>query len=265
MVAAFRGRAGRMIDPICHDPWADALAGTDGEQLAAAYGAHNPHATLWMAVRTAFLDNLVRNWDGPQVVILGAGLDTRAARLARTGLRFFEVDHPATQRSKRAGLSALGGYPIDAAQYAGCDFETDDPIECLVSAGLNPELPTLVLWEGVVHYLSDTAIRTTLGRISGGLHNTSVLVFDVVSKALVKRQSTRAMDKALTQLVENVGEPLIFGLDNAVPLMHDCGFTRVRTVSFDEACLSLTGTYDRSRAFRFQRFVLGSVARPFSP
>jgi methyltransferase (TIGR00027 family) len=265
MVAAFRGRAGRMIDPICHDPWADALAGTDGERLADTYGAHNPHATLWMAVRTAFLDNLVRNWDGPQVVILGAGLDTRAARLAREGLRFFEVDHPATQRGKRTGLSALGDYPVDAAQYAGCEFETDDPIACLVSAGLNPELPTLVLWEGVVHYLSDSAIRATSRRISGGLHNRSVLVFDVVSKALVKRQSNRAMDEALSQLVENVGEPLRFGLDDAVPLMHDCGFGHVRTVSFDEACLSLTGTYDRSRAFRFQRFVLGSVARPFSP
>jgi methyltransferase (TIGR00027 family) len=264
MVAAFRGQASRVDDPICDDPWADALAGEDGAQIAAQYAEFNPHAMLWMAVRTGFLDQLVRNTDATQIVLLGAGLDTRAARLGRDGVRFFEVDHPSTQATKRARLSELDGYPEQAATYVSCDFETDDPIARLVAEGLDPGAPTLVLWEGVVHYLSEEAIRTTLHRIATGLDPRSLLVFDTVSKLVAQNRSRREMDQELTKLVDDVGEPLRFGLDDAVPLLNDCGFRHVRTVSFDEACLALTGTYERERAFRFQHFVLASPARPFA-
>jgi len=263
MVAAFRGRASRLPNPVCHDPWADALAGEDGARIADAYGSFNPHATLWMAVRTGFLDRIVQETHADQIVILGAGLDTRAARLARSGVRFFEVDHPQTQATKRARLAQLENYPIDAATFVPCDFETDDPLDRLTAEGLDPARPVLVLWEGVVHYLTEEAIQTTLRRITSGLHPDSVLVFDTVSKVVAQNRSRREMDQELAKLVEEVGEPMLFGLDDAVPLMHRCGFQHVRTVSFDEACLSLTGTYERKRAFRFQHFVLGSAGRPF--
>ena len=114
MVAAFRGRASVTDPPLCADPWADTLAGTDGAHLADLYGQLNPHATLWMGVRTRFLDDLVKRTEAPQVVILGAGLDTRAARLARSGVRFFEVDHPKTQAIKRERLAALEPEPEQA-------------------------------------------------------------------------------------------------------------------------------------------------------
>ncbi len=264
MVASFRGQASRMANPICSDPWADALAGEDGARIADEYAQFNPHAMLWMAVRTGFLDNLVRTTDARQVVILGAGLDTRAARLARQGVRFFEVDHPATQATKRERITQLDGYPADAATYVHCNFEVDNPIERLVAEGLNPAVPCLVLWEGVVHYLTEEAIRTTLTRISSGLHPDSRLVFDTVSKRVAKNQSSREMDQQLSKLVDEVGEPMLFGLDDPVPLLQSCGFRHVRTVSFDEACLSLTGSYDRGCAFRFQNFVLASPDRPFA-
>ena len=57
--------------------------------------------------------------------MLGAGLDTRAARLAKAGVRFFEVDHPESQKLKRASSPQLERYPIDAATYVACDFEHD--------------------------------------------------------------------------------------------------------------------------------------------
>ena len=74
---------------------------------------------LWLALRVAYLDRLVGlavdRLSIRQVVILGAGYDTRAARLPRAGVRFFEVDHPATQAAKRERLAQLDGYPVDAA------------------------------------------------------------------------------------------------------------------------------------------------------
>src|SRR5262245_1129211 len=90
MVAAYRGRATAlgMID----EPWAAALAGDDGARLAEAYDRVVPHMDLWMATRTWFLDQQVREHvtgrSCAQVVLLGAGLDTRAARLGAPGARF---------------------------------------------------------------------------------------------------------------------------------------------------------------------------------
>lgn len=263
MVAAFRGRASVTTPPLCTDPWAEGLAGTDGAKLADMYGKLNPHATLWMGVRTRFLDDLVLSTQAPQVVILGAGLDTRAARLARAGVRFFEVDHPNTQAIKRERLASLNGYPMDAATFADCDFETQAPLEQLDAHGFDRDQPALVLWEGVVPYLSEEAVRATLTGLAEGLHPHSVIVFDTISKVVANNQSRRTQDQQLSALVDEVGEPFRFGLDDPTPLCADCGLNHVRSVSFDQACLSITGTYARERAFRFQSFVLASRDRPF--
>ena len=99
MVAAFRGRASTRPDTICHDPWASALAGPEGEQLADSFEATFAAMELWMAVRTAYIDLQLEQFVGAgkpiqQVVILGAGCDTRAARLNLERAQFFEVDTP---------------------------------------------------------------------------------------------------------------------------------------------------------------------------
>lgn len=62
--------------------------------------------------------------------------------------------------------------------------------------------------------------------------------------------------------VDRLGERIVFGTNDPLPMLYEEGFRHVRSVSFDEACLSLTGTYDRAREFRFQRIVLASRTRP---
>lgn len=268
MVAAFRGRASARTDAICDDPWATRLAGADGEQLADAFERSFPAFELWMAVRTAYLDAHVRHWCAQgyrQIVILGAGLDTRAARLAQSGVRFFEVDHPATQAEKLARLRALPGYPLDAARFVACDFESDDFVECLVAHGFAPEQPAFVSWEGVVPYLTEPAIRHTLGRIADALAPTSVLVFDYIGKRIVERRDVSAQDAANMALLDGLGEPAVFGTNDPLPMLFDAGFRQVRTVSFDQACLSLTGTYERARMFRFQHLAIASRAATWLP
>jgi len=263
MVAAFRGRASARPDAICRDPWASALAGREGESLADEFQAHFPAFELWMAVRTAYLDAHVEHWTSPphafsQVVLLGAGLDTRAARLAKDGVRFFEVDHPSSQRDKLARLRALHEYPIDAATYVSCDFETDDFIDRLVAEGFHPGAPALVIWEGVVPYLSEAAIRRTLRRITDACERRTVLVFDYVMRRIVERRDISPADEENMRLLGTLGEPVKFGTNDPLPLLYEEGFRHVRCVSFDEACLSLTGTYERDRMFRFQHLAIAS-------
>lgn len=262
-VAAYRARASARPEPLCRDPWAAALAGPDGEALAAGMEATTPHMELWIAVRTALLDAEVERWTGPaqglrQVVLLGAGFDTRAARLARPGVRWFEVDHPGSQRAKRERLAALPGYPLEAATFVTCDFEHEDFVDRLVACGFDAGAPALVLWEGVVPYLTEPAVRATLRRVTTALHPRTALVFDHLMKRFVESAELPGKDVATRDFVKDLGEQLRFGTNDPVPMLFEEGFRHVRSVSFDEACLTLTGTYLRAREFRFSRVVLAS-------
>lgn len=261
MVAGYRARASRRDPAICSDPWAAALAGDAGLELARRFDASYEPMERWIALRTAAIDRLVeRSSEAPlaagQVVILGAGLDTRAARLARSGRRFFEVDHPATQADKKVRLSALD-YAPPAIDYVACDFETDDFLERLESAGFDPASAAFFVWEGVVPYLSEAAVRATLERLARGCRRAAV-VFDTLGRRMVERQGISDKDALSMDIVDDLGEPVIFGINHTVELVAESGFRFVRSSSFDEIDLNLTGSYARERMFRFQRLTLAA-------
>ena len=267
MVAAYRGRASVWAEPIAHDPWAADLAGLDGERDADAYEQAHAHMELYIAIRTAHLDReVVRALDEGvrQVVILGAGYDTRAARLGRDGVRFFEVDQPATQRDKRERLAKLGGYPMESATFVECDFERQDFVSQLRAAGFETARPAVFVWEGVVYYLTEDAVRGTLRRIAEACHPESRVLFDYVSQRFVSGDVNDERDREARDRVADMGEPLRFGVNDVVPLLYETGFRYARTTSFDEACLGLTGTYDRCRKFRFQSMAEARVRAPRS-
>ncbi len=267
LVAAYRARASRRPEPLIADPWAGVLSGEEGEALADAVDRILHDRELWMAVRTAYLDAEVVHWSREepgmrQVVILGAGLDTRAARFAHPGVRFFEVDQPASQADKLARLAKAEGYPVEAATYVACDFEKDDFLDRLVASGFAADQPALVLWEGVTYYLPEVAVRATLNRIASGLHARSIVIFDHFSKKFVDATLRARKDAAAADFVDDLGERFVFGVNDPLQMLFEEGFRNVRSVSFEEACLSLTGTYDRSREFRFQRMCLASRTVP---
>jgi methyltransferase (TIGR00027 family) len=262
MVAGLRALATARGDGICDDPWAGRLAGADGALLARRFLEASPFMELWIAVRTALFDALlvdVRRRAG-QAVLLGAGLDTRAARFESPTLRFFEVDRKSSQATKLERLRALGDYPVDAATYVSCDFEREDFLDRLVAAGFRRSEPTLFVWEGVTCYLTEPAVRKTLRRIATGCDAGSVVAFDYVGKKLAEGLATDEPSRATVDLVAALAEPLTWGTNDVLPLLYDEGFRHVRTISFDEACLRLTKTYDRRRLFRFQHVAVASVA-----
>ncbi len=266
MVCAYRARESKKPHPLFVDPWAAALAGDEGERLARDLDTRFPPMGLWLALRVAYLDRLVGlavdRLGARQVVILGAGYDTRAARLPRAGVTYFEVDHPATQAEKRARLAELGGYPIDAARYTSCDFEREDPIDRLAATGFDVHEPALVIWEGVVPYLTEDAVRATATRLASGLDPRTLIAFDFSGKNLVHGRKLSAGDEAFREMLAGVGEPLRFGSNDILPLLASCGFRWVRVVSFDELALEHVGDYDRSRQFRFQNLALCSRTAP---
>ncbi|MCM3922140.1 class I SAM-dependent methyltransferase [Frankia sp. AiPs1] len=101
-----------------------------------------------------------------QLVILGAGLDGRAWRMAElAATAVFEVDHPASQRDKRDRAGELA--PVGAApHFVPVDFSRDDLAAALAAAGHRRSVPTIWIWEGVVPYLTRGEVTRTL-RIVG--------------------------------------------------------------------------------------------------
>jgi methyltransferase (TIGR00027 family) len=117
----------------------------------------------WLAARTHFFDDAVTealDADVRQVVIVGAGYDSRAWRLARPGVRFFEIDHPATQNDKR------GRAPAGGPCYVPVDFGVGSLLDALPAAGYRTDAPGLFVAEGLTMYLTEPQVRDLLHSMS---------------------------------------------------------------------------------------------------
>jgi methyltransferase (TIGR00027 family) len=118
----------------------------------------------YLAARTAFFDRIVTGAldEGMrQIVIGGAGYDGRALRYAKPEVRWFEVDHPATQADKRERLDRLG-LDIAHVRYVAADFAADPVADLLLAAGLDANAPSLFLLEGVAAYLEPAVVDAVL-------------------------------------------------------------------------------------------------------
>lgn len=137
-----------------------------------------------MATRTAFFDSQVLEALGaqmPQVVILGAGYDDRALRFRSPGTRFFELDHPATQRDKARRLRRIGNSPD--VTLAPADFRLDDAAGVLARAGHAASEPTLFICEGLLVYLDEETTLALLRALRSRAADASRLAASVAAHA----------------------------------------------------------------------------------
>lgn len=120
-------------------------------------------------LRTRAIDTALREGiaaGAGQLVVLGAGLDARAWRMPELATaHVFEVDHPSTQRAKRARIGARARFARDVT-FVPVDFAHDSLVERLAAAGHDAGAPTFWIWEGVTPYLPMAATRATLGAIA---------------------------------------------------------------------------------------------------
>ena len=170
--------------------------------------AHEP------AARTTFFDAALARHLGDidQLVILGAGWDTRSYRMPKA-IYCFEVDTPRTQQTKRQVLKKAG---LDTTRitFVPADFMTEDWLEKLVHAGFDPDKPTFFLWEAVTMYLDREAVESTLRKIAG-TKSGSVVAFDYFHADLI---FARSLFWRYARAVTNaIGEPFRFGIESTKP------------------------------------------------
>ncbi|MEO3757461.1 SAM-dependent methyltransferase [Mycobacterium sp. B14F4] len=144
---------------------------------------------LWanLACRKRFIDDSL-DAAAPAVdavVVLGAGMDSRAYRFARrSDLPVFEVDLPVNIARKRAAVQrAIGAVPA-SVRLVPLDFERDDLIATLAGHGYRTDARTFVVWEGVTQYLSGDAVCATLDALQAVAPG-SRLVFTYVRRDFI--------------------------------------------------------------------------------
>jgi methyltransferase (TIGR00027 family) len=138
-----------------------------------------------IAARTRFVDELVIEAIAAglrQVVICGAGYDDRALRYRTAGVRFFELDHPATQDDKARLLRQAGAGTGDVT-LAEIDFRADDVGAVLDLAGHEPQQPTLFVCEGLLVYLDRDTCHRLLAGLAGRAAAGSVLAVSIATHA----------------------------------------------------------------------------------
>lgn len=168
---------------IFTDPLAGRILGPEAASAArrAEGDVSQRQLRLFIAVRTRFAEDALRTAfarGARQLVVLGAGLDTYAYRNPLgEELDIFEVDHPDTQDWKRR-LLAEAAIPVpDNLTYVPVDFERETLEDGLTLEGFDPGKRTFFTWLGVVPYLTEEAVFSTLAFIAA-LPGGAQVVFD---------------------------------------------------------------------------------------
>jgi methyltransferase (TIGR00027 family) len=170
-----------------------------------------------------------------QVVILGAGLDTFAFRNPHgERIRTYEVDHPATQEWKRQRLAEAQLALPPSLILVPVDFERDDLGETLVGAGFQQNSPAFFTWLGVVPYLSQEAIVSTLDYMAS-IQNSEV-VFDYMEPPEAFSEEMRDLVTKRTQQLEKIGERWASRFEPAgmAAILRARGFCNIEDISFQE-------------------------------
>jgi methyltransferase (TIGR00027 family) len=119
------------------------------------------------------------------VVVLGAGLDTLAYRLARlSDIPIFEVDQPVNIERKAAAVRRVLGQVPSSVHLVPLDFERDDVLTVLAERGYRSDYRTFFVWEAVTQYLSADAVHATLESLRPAASG-SRLVFTYVRRDFI--------------------------------------------------------------------------------
>jgi methyltransferase (TIGR00027 family) len=163
-----------------------------------------------------------------QIVLLGAGFDTRALRFAdrNHATRVFELDVPTTQAPK---LDIFRKKKLDIPPelvFASIDFDREDIFEVLTGAGYQDGQQTLFLWEGVSMYLTAQAVDGTLAFIREHAAPGSQIIFDYIYASVLRRENRYYGEQGIYETVAKTGEGWKFGLEEGevVPFLAVRGF-----------------------------------------
>jgi methyltransferase (TIGR00027 family) len=219
-VAVYRARESERPDAVFRDPYARALAGDRGEQIANALPVGQQNAWAWTA-RTYLFDRFVAQQvaAGADVVLnLAAGLDARPYRMdLPASLRWVEVDLPEILEYKEQVLA--GATPRCALERVRLDLFNVDARRGLFARVARDARHAVVIAEGLLIYLMPDAVQA-LGRDLAAIPAIQQWIVDIVSPGLL-----RMMQEQMGDIVRQAGAPYLFAPAEGPAFFEASGWT----------------------------------------
>jgi len=212
-VAASRAIETERPNALFSDPYARVLAGEAGFAMHAECRPANASdgADPYLSIRTRFLDDaLLAAVDGglAQVVILAAGMDSRAFRLTwPVGTVIYEIDRDEIFDYKEEILAGLEATPNCDRRVVRVDLQ-HDWVDALVQAGFDRNRPAAFLVEGLLPYLDADAADKLLTTLRDVARPGSWIGADVPGVELL----TSPFMAGYLQKLESLGCPFLFGV-----------------------------------------------------
>lgn len=237
---------------ICYDPLARHLINPAfailGKLFVNRAERKGPGVLAFLAARCRCMDDTLQGCLAAgieQVVILGAGLDSRAYRIEglQEQARVFEVDHPATQAVKLAKLKRIFGELPAHVTYVPIDFDVES-LEKLFACGYQRQKKTLFIWEGVMYYLTAEAVDQILRFVVDNSGAGSSIIFDYMDAAALTAADKRSEIARMQRTQRYTGEGLVFGIEEGQieAFLQARGYTQIENkTAADLKRLYLTG------------------------
>ena len=199
-----------------------------------------PGLSSSIMVRVRYFDDFTKKSivDGiEQLVILGAGYDTRAYRIDELkNIKVFEVDHPNTQSFKIQKIEEIFGSVPDHVVYVPVDFEKDTLGQKLLDNEYDNSKKTLFIMEGLIMYIPPKAVAKTLLFIVENSGKGSRVIFDYYPESVVDGTCELEIGTNIRNHVAEQGEPLQFGIkeEKIQDFLTEFGFSRIQNVTSED-------------------------------
>jgi methyltransferase (TIGR00027 family) len=250
VVAEYRAEENREPIPIYRDPVVGLFL-SDASRLAAERVALRfPAVKDMVKTRTRYFDDMLEAQIAAgigQVVILGAGLDTRAVRKPSADVRYFEIDDPATMDLKRrCYVDAC----IDAdVTFIPGNYVTDGLIDLLRSSDFDFDVATYFIWEGNVMYMPLATDKHTMRQLKQHVKRFR-LSFDYLTQPVITKTTGDAGLTALVESFEAMDAPWVSGIDDIYCLAGDLGLRVVENHTTGELYRKYRGRANSSPIFQ---------------
>jgi len=175
----------------------------------------------YVVARTKYIDNVCRRALAqrfPQILILGAGFDTRALRFHQESQnsRIFELDVSVTQNAKLSQYQKRNLLLPQNLTFIPIDFDRDSLSSRLTDAGFQKGQRTLFVLEGLLMYLQPESVNATFRTIQEYGGEGSWAVFDYVYASVLRGETKYDGAAQARRSVDRAGETWHFGIERGM-------------------------------------------------
>jgi methyltransferase (TIGR00027 family) len=232
IVAEYRAKENAEAHPLYLDPIVPLFLDARTRAAADRIAGNFPPGGRGVRLRTRYFDDHLDEQLGNgcrQVVILGAGLDTRGVRKQAPGVTYFEIDDADIVGFKQARLAEAG---IEAPiVFISGNYVSGGLLPLLDGNGFDFDLPTYVIWEGNTMYLNQRAVLDVLTGLQGSVGELAIS-FDYLTEAVINYATGDEKTSAFVRRFADMGAPWSFGIDDLEALAGEAGLIvadRIRT------------------------------------